>query len=126
MALYNGGVKEWREIWRARPMTIFSMFGCVCAFGGFVERRSMSSLSGPVSQVLSQVKLIVTAGLLMAIKGQKQSALQRTLLVLLMLSLCCCMIMKDLLEKHRKVREEDLPEAAGRRAGAVATWPSAC
>lgn len=112
LCLYFGGVSQWREIWRPRPMAVFSVLGVLYAIGDFLELKSMGSLSGPVFQVVSQMKLIITAGMLWAIKGQKQSLLQWILLGLLMLSLCCYMIMKDLLEKHRKVLQFGAPDAA--------------
>lgn len=42
--------------------------GFVYAFGDFLELKSMSGLSGPTYQVLSQAKLIVTPTLLYLIK----------------------------------------------------------
>lgn len=119
LCLYFGGVAQWREIWRPRPMAVFSTLGVLYAIGDYLELKSMSSLSGPVFQVVSQMKLIITAAMLWAIKGQKQSAFQWILLTLLMLSLCCYMIMKDLLSKHRKVLETgkiDQQDAAGAAA----------
>jgi len=107
MTVGFGGLSQWREIWRKGPMAVFSMIGCLYAFGDFLELESLGSLSGPAYQVLSQSKLIVTALMLWAIKGTKQAGVQWILLVLLMLSLCCYMIMRELmLEPHRQRKEQ--------------------
>eukprot|EP00928_Gymnodinium_smaydae_P059642 TRINITY_DN4303_c0_g1_i3.p1 TRINITY_DN4303_c0_g1~~TRINITY_DN4303_c0_g1_i3.p1 ORF type:complete len:403 (+),score=103.76 TRINITY_DN4303_c0_g1_i3:57-1211(+) len=102
MCLMNGGVAEWREIWKPAPMSVFSAIGFVYAFGDYLELMSLGSLSGVMYQVLSQTKLIVTAFMIWAIKGQKQSTLQWILLTLLMMSLICYSLMKSLLEAHQK------------------------
>eukprot|EP00428_Durinskia_dybowskii_P049385 CAMPEP_0170353138 /NCGR_PEP_ID=MMETSP0116_2-20130129/77886_1 /TAXON_ID=400756 /ORGANISM="Durinskia baltica, Strain CSIRO CS-38" /LENGTH=346 /DNA_ID=CAMNT_0010607075 /DNA_START=75 /DNA_END=1115 /DNA_ORIENTATION=+ len=103
MTLHFGGFGKWRAIWRAAPMSIFSMIGCLYAFGDFLELESLGTLSGPAYQVLSQSKLIVTALMLWGIKGTRQAGLQWVQLLLLMFSLACYMIIKDLmLQPHRE------------------------
>jgi len=106
MTLMNGGLEQWKAIWDPKPMGVFSVIGFLYAFGDYLELKSLGSLSGPTYQVLSQSKLLITAGMLYGFKGQKQSPLQWILLVLLMLSLCCYSIMGDLLDQHRKLQRD--------------------
>jgi len=101
LAMANGGGKLWSTIWDPRPMAVFSMIGVCYGFSDYLEMKSLGSLSGPVYQVLSQGKIVVTAALLYAVKGQKQSALQWILLMALTLSSCVYSIMNDILEQHR-------------------------
>lgn len=107
-------------IWDPKPMSVFSVIGFLYAFGDYLELKSLGSLSGPTYQVLSQSKLLITAGMLYGFKGQKQSPLQWILLVLLMLSLCCYSIMGDLLDSHRKLQRDSTwkaPEGGGSAFG---------
>lgn len=126
MALANGGVKEWVQIWNPKPLAVFSIIGFIYALGDYLELKSLGSLSGAMYQVLIQSKLIVTAGMLYGIKGQKQSPLQWILLVLLMLCLCCYSIMSDLLTRHRKLqamgpnRDPVSGDVAGAESSAIA------
>jgi len=92
MALASGGMKEWKAIWDPKPMKVFSFIGFVYALGDFLEMASMGSLGGAAYQVLLQSKLLITALMMMAIKGTKQTSLQWNILLLVMLSMCVYMI----------------------------------
>jgi len=92
MALSSGGMKEWKAIWDPKPMKVFSFIGFVYALGDFLEMASMGSLGGAAYQVLLQSKLLITALMMWAIKGTKQTSLQWNILVLVMLSMCVYMI----------------------------------
>jgi len=92
MCLVIGGTDEWRKIWSPAPMKVFSLIGFVYALGDYLEMASMGSLGGAAYQILLQSKLVITALMMWAIKGSKQSALQWNILVLVMLSMCVYMI----------------------------------
>jgi len=92
MAVGLGGMAEWKSIWKPAPMKVFSFIGFVYALGDFLEMASMGSLGGAAYQILLQSKLIITALMMWAIKGTKQSALQWNILFLVMLSMCVYMI----------------------------------
>jgi len=92
MALANGGMAEWRMIWAPEPVKVFSFIGFVYALGDYLEMASMGSLGGAAYQVLLQSKLLITALMMWAIKGTKQSGLQWNILLLVMISMCVYMI----------------------------------
>jgi len=92
MALVLGGMSEWRMIWKPGPMKVFSLIGFVYALGDYLEMASMGSLGGAAYQILLQSKLVITALMMWAIKGTKQTTLQWNILVLVMLSMCVYMI----------------------------------
>jgi len=119
MALGNGGGKLWLGIWDRRPLSIFSMIGVVYAISDYLEIKSLGSISGPVYQVLCQSKLVVTAGLLQAIKGQRQTSLQWILLMMLTLSSCCYSIMSQLLTQHRILKSGGTLEDMGGGSGSA-------
>jgi len=110
LVLNSGGLRLWRETWRLKPMLVFSVIGFFFAIGDYLELKAMGGLSGTAYQVVIQSKLIVTAVMLWIIKGQRQSSLQWILLVLLMLSLVCYAIMKDLLLKQRAMEAGKIVE----------------
>merc|ERR1719254_180570 len=87
-----GGVKEWKAIWDPKLMKVFSFIGFVYALGDFLEMASMGSLGGAAYQVLLQSKLLITALMMWAIKGTRQTSLQWNILLLVMLSMCVYMI----------------------------------
>uniref|UniRef100_A0A7S3SKA6 Uncharacterized protein n=1 Tax=Strombidinopsis acuminata TaxID=141414 RepID=A0A7S3SKA6_9SPIT len=60
--------------------------------GDYLEMASMGSLGGAAYQVLLQSKLLITALMMWAIKGTKQTGLQWNILTLVMLSMCVYMI----------------------------------
>jgi len=92
MCIMFGGVAEWKAIWKPAPMKIFSLIGFLYALGDYLEMASMGSLGGAAYQVLLQSKLLITALMMWAIKGTKQSSLQWNILALVMLSMCVYMI----------------------------------
>lgn len=92
MCLSIGGMAEWKKIWNPAPMKVFSMIGFVYALGDYLEMASMGSLGGAAYQILLQSKLVITALMMWAIKGSKQTALQWNILILVMLSMCVYMI----------------------------------
>mmetsp|Transcript_15710 Transcript_15710/g.31835 ORF Transcript_15710/g.31835 Transcript_15710/m.31835 type:complete len:344 (-) Transcript_15710:221-1252(-) len=87
-----GGMDEWKSIWKPAPMKVFSFIGFVYALGDYLEMASMGSLGGAAYQILLQSKLIITALMMWAIKGTKQTTLQWNILILVMLSMCVYMI----------------------------------
>merc|ERR1712061_417730 len=92
MAVMIGGVSEWKTIWTPAPMKVFSLIGFVYALGDYLEMASMGSLGGAAYQILLQSKLVITALMMWAIKGSKQTMLQWNILLLVMLSMCVYMI----------------------------------
>eukprot|EP00929_Paragymnodinium_shiwhaense_P108267 TRINITY_DN74599_c0_g1_i1.p1 TRINITY_DN74599_c0_g1~~TRINITY_DN74599_c0_g1_i1.p1 ORF type:complete len:346 (-),score=111.31 TRINITY_DN74599_c0_g1_i1:261-1298(-) len=92
MTLAVGGMKEYRMIWDPAPMKIFSVIGALYAVGDYLEMASMGALAGAAYQVLLQSKLVITALMVWAVKGESQAALQWNILVLVMISMSVYMI----------------------------------
>merc|ERR1719444_596785 len=82
-------------IWKPGPMKVFSLIGFIYALGDYLEMASMGSLGGAAYQILLQSKLVITALMMWAIKGTKQTSLQWNILVLVMLSMCVYMMGKS-------------------------------
>lgn len=102
MVFAKSGMQGWRDIWRPRPMAVFSIIAVIFAIGDFLELASLGSVSGTVYQLFCQSKLIITAGLLWVVKGTRQTGLQWILLVLLTLALCVDAIMRDILMRRNE------------------------
>merc|ERR1712039_945417 len=62
-------------------MGIFSAIAVLYAFGDFLEMVSMSVMGGAAYQILLQSKLLITALIIWALRGQGQSALQWNVLL---------------------------------------------
>eukprot|EP00429_Kryptoperidinium_foliaceum_P011156 CAMPEP_0176003904 /NCGR_PEP_ID=MMETSP0120_2-20121206/1414_1 /TAXON_ID=160619 /ORGANISM="Kryptoperidinium foliaceum, Strain CCMP 1326" /LENGTH=405 /DNA_ID=CAMNT_0017336561 /DNA_START=22 /DNA_END=1236 /DNA_ORIENTATION=+ len=118
MVLAKDGVSGWREIWRPKPMLVFSMISVILSIGDFLELASLGNVSGTVYQLFCQSKLIITATLLYAIKGTRQSGLQWLLLLMLTLALCLDAVMRDILTKHRAFKSGEVQEEAATQAAA--------
>lgn len=87
-----GGKKQFASIWTPKPLMVFSFNGLVYATGDFLEMASMGGLSGAAYQILLQSKILVTAILLIYVKGVFQTRLQWTLLFILMMSMSVYMV----------------------------------
>merc|ERR1719510_1825093 len=61
--------------------SIFIVIGLWYAFGDFLEMLSMGAMNGGVYQLLLQSKLLITAVMMMYLKGTMQSELQWSVLV---------------------------------------------
>jgi len=84
----SGGIAQWRSIWsNTAAFKVFGMNGAILAVGDWLEMASMGKLSGAAYQVLLQSKFVITALMMMYVKGSKQTRLQWVLLVSLMLSM---------------------------------------
>merc|ERR1719321_756590 len=87
-----GGKRQFASIWQPKPLMLFSINGIVYATGDFLEMASMGGLSGAAYQILLQSKILVTACLLMYVKGVFQTRLQWTLMFILMMSMSVYMV----------------------------------
>uniref|UniRef100_A0A7S1S3Q2 Sugar phosphate transporter domain-containing protein n=1 Tax=Alexandrium catenella TaxID=2925 RepID=A0A7S1S3Q2_ALECA len=89
MVLANGGMAEWRLIWNPSPLKVFSLIGSGFALGDYLELASIGALGGGllISKLVVTSKLVITALLMWAIKGTRQTALQWILLCLVVLSM---------------------------------------
>jgi len=92
LAVGQGGMADWKKIWEPKALKVFSGIGFMYALGDYLEMASMGSLGGAAYQVLLQSKLVITALMLWAIKGEKQTSLQWNILLLVMISMCVYMI----------------------------------
>lgn len=89
MVLVNGGMAEWRLIWKPSPLKVFSLIGFGFALGDYLEMASIGALGGGllISKLVVTSKLVITALMMWAIKGTRQTTLQWILLFLVMLSM---------------------------------------
>jgi drug/metabolite transporter (DMT)-like permease len=87
MALWIGGVQQWKSIWNPIPMKVFSIIGLVYAWGDILEVLATSKVSGDAYQVLLQSKLLITAVMMRFFKGTKTSRLQWIILAVVMVAM---------------------------------------
>jgi len=79
------GLKGWRAIWMPMPMLIFGLNGAIFAFGDWLELESLRKMHGAAYQILNQSKILITALMMMPLKGVYQTRLQWMLLAALMM-----------------------------------------
>lgn len=85
--LGTGGLKQWKSIWvNKKALLIFGFNGTLYALGDWLEMESLGKMGGSLYQILLQSKFLVTAVMMMYVKGTRQTRLQWTLLIILMLS----------------------------------------
>lgn len=78
---------EWHKIWKPKPLKIFIVIGFLFGLGDYLEMRSLVSLGGGAYQILLQSRLLITALMLWAISGQRQTLFQWNLLALVVCSM---------------------------------------
>lgn len=88
IAFLFGGMDGLRQCWDVAPLKIFSAIAIAYAFGDFLEMVSMGAMGGATYQILLQSKLIITALLMWALRGQMQTKLQWNVLVTIMIAMC--------------------------------------
>mmetsp|Transcript_38659 Transcript_38659/g.78998 ORF Transcript_38659/g.78998 Transcript_38659/m.78998 type:complete len:346 (+) Transcript_38659:78-1115(+) len=82
LAWQEEGMKGVKACWEIpKGASIFIVIGLWYAFGDFLEMLSMGAMKGGVYQLLLQSKLLITAVMMMQLKGTKQSDLQWSVLV---------------------------------------------
>jgi hypothetical protein len=90
-----GGQKEFASIWNPKPLILFSINGVVYALGDYLQMASMGSLQGAAYQILMQTRIILTASMMICVKGVFQTRLQWTLLGMLMCSMSVYMVVES-------------------------------
>eukprot|EP00438_Fugacium_kawagutii_P018561 Skav215123 [mRNA] locus=scaffold1893:372081:379175:- [translate_table: standard] len=82
LAWQEEGMKGVKACWAIpQGASIFIIIGLWYAFGDFLEMLSMGAMKGGVYQLLLQSKLLITAVMMMYLKGTMQSDLQWSVLV---------------------------------------------
>jgi solute carrier family 35 (UDP-sugar transporter), member A1/2/3 len=82
MAWQDDGIAGVKACWTVpKGSSIFLIIGLWYAFGDFLEMLSMGAMKGGVYQLLLQSKLLITAVMMMYMKGTIQSELQWSTLV---------------------------------------------
>mmetsp|Transcript_143434 Transcript_143434/g.275479 ORF Transcript_143434/g.275479 Transcript_143434/m.275479 type:complete len:356 (-) Transcript_143434:136-1203(-) len=87
-----GGRALYASIWQPQSLRLFFIIGFIYALGDYLEMLSMGSLSGAAYQILLQSKIIVTASLVMCVRGVFQTRLQWIILFILMFSMSAYMV----------------------------------
>jgi hypothetical protein len=90
-----GGKREFEKIWNPKPLMLFSVNGAVYALGDYLQMASMGSLQGAAYQILMQTRIILTASMMICVKGVFQTRLQWTLLGMLMCSMSVYMVVES-------------------------------
>jgi hypothetical protein len=90
-----GGQKEFMSIWNPKPLMLFSLNGVVYALGDYLQMASMGSLQGAAYQILMQTRIVLTAAMMICVKGVFQTRLQWTLLGMLMCSMSVYMVVES-------------------------------
>merc|ERR1719401_2455349 len=82
VALQEEGMKGVKACWAIpQGASVFIIIGLWYAFGDFLEMLSMGAMKGGVYQLLLQSKLLITAVMMMYLKGTHQSELQWHVLI---------------------------------------------
>mmetsp|Transcript_56137 Transcript_56137/g.120936 ORF Transcript_56137/g.120936 Transcript_56137/m.120936 type:complete len:330 (-) Transcript_56137:279-1268(-) len=82
VALQEEGMEGVKACWSLpKGASIFIIIGLWYAFGDFLEMLSLGAMKGGVYQLLLQSKLLITAVMMMYLKGTMQSELQWSVLV---------------------------------------------
>jgi len=76
IAFMFDGMQGIKQCWDPTPLKVFSAIACLYAIGDFLEMQSLAVMGGAVYQILLQSKLLITALIIWAIRGQRQSLLQ--------------------------------------------------
>eukprot|EP00932_Pfiesteria_piscicida_P016886 SRR837773.3790.p2 GENE.SRR837773.3790~~SRR837773.3790.p2 ORF type:complete len:272 (-),score=137.93 SRR837773.3790:61-843(-) len=80
-------MKGLKQCWDPKPLKVFSTIAVLYAFGDFLEMQSMSMMGGAAYQILLQSKLMITALIVWALRGQRQSGLQWNTLLTIVLGM---------------------------------------
>lgn len=80
----KGGKQQFLSIFERKPLLHFAMNGAVYALGDILEMNSLGSLSAATYSIVQQLRIIVTALLLIPVKNLYQTRLQWTILFILM------------------------------------------
>ena len=90
LAWQEEGMKGVKACWEIpKGASIFIVIGLWYAFGDFLEMLSMGAMTGGVYQLLLQSKLLITAVMMMYLKGTMQSALLPPMFEAFLGSHCC-------------------------------------
>merc|ERR1719215_1222937 len=81
LAFKDEGMQGVKDCWKFQGASIFLIIGLWYAFGDFLEMLSLGAMSGGVYQLLLQSKLLITAVMMMYLKGTAQTELQWYVLV---------------------------------------------
>merc|ERR1719281_1843355 len=81
VALKEDGMEGVKACWKAQGASIFFIIGLWYAFGDFLEMLSMGAMKGGLYQLLLQSKLLITAVMMLYLKGTRQSELQWWVLI---------------------------------------------
>mmetsp|Transcript_18159 Transcript_18159/g.28591 ORF Transcript_18159/g.28591 Transcript_18159/m.28591 type:complete len:387 (-) Transcript_18159:255-1415(-) len=90
-----GGKKEFDSVFIPKPLILFSINGAAYALGDYLQMASMGSINGAAYQILMQSRIILTASLMICIKGVFQTRLQWILLSILMCSMSTYMVIES-------------------------------
>ena len=78
LAWHEEGMKGVKACWAIPDgASVFIVIGLWYAFGDFLEMLSMGAMNGGVYQLLLQSKLLITAVMMIPLKGTTQSPLPR-------------------------------------------------
>jgi len=93
----KGGPAQFKSIFNREPLIIFSINGAVYALGDFLEMNSLGGLPAATYSIIQQFRIVVAALLLMPVKGQYQTRMQWTILMILVfgMSTYMCIGNKD-------------------------------
>jgi len=95
LAFLFGGLPGLKQCWDPVPLKVFSAIAVVYAFGDFLEMQSMAVMGGAAYQILLQSKLLVTALIMWAMRGQRQTMLQWNVLVTIALGMSAFVLVDD-------------------------------
>lgn len=92
VAFAENGFNGVAECWRPKGLMTFGVIGLWYALGDLLEMMSMGAMGGGVYQVLLQSKLLITALMMIKLKGTMQSEMQWYALVAVTLAVSAFVI----------------------------------
>uniref|UniRef100_A0A7S0FA42 Sugar phosphate transporter domain-containing protein n=1 Tax=Pyrodinium bahamense TaxID=73915 RepID=A0A7S0FA42_9DINO len=95
LALLFGGTAGLKRCWDPATLKTFSAIAVLYAFGDFLEMVSMSVMGGAVYQILLQSKLLITALIVWALRGQRQTPLQWNVLVTIVMGMSAFVLVDE-------------------------------
>eukprot|EP00933_Yihiella_yeosuensis_P063607 TRINITY_DN667_c1_g1_i1.p1 TRINITY_DN667_c1_g1~~TRINITY_DN667_c1_g1_i1.p1 ORF type:complete len:357 (-),score=47.66 TRINITY_DN667_c1_g1_i1:474-1517(-) len=95
VAFMVGGLPGLKQCWEPTSLKVFSSIAIAYAFGDFLEMQSMSVMGGAAYQILLQSKLLVTALIVWALRGTRQTALQWNVLATIAMGMSAFVLAED-------------------------------
>mmetsp|Transcript_152133 Transcript_152133/g.264483 ORF Transcript_152133/g.264483 Transcript_152133/m.264483 type:complete len:394 (+) Transcript_152133:1-1182(+) len=103
------GFSGWRSIWQSKPLFVFGVNGFIFAVDDWLEMQALGKMHGAAYQILSQSKILITACLMMPVKGVYQTRMQWSLLITLV---CGMVVYMSIITSGNQSSGKEIPVVA--------------